>query len=296
MRNFGAYLLKHRSHAAFFALLCAVLPFIGLPTGWISAVIIALVTLRFGPKAGLYILMWVVLPAVVLAVKGDWWLAVQLFLFGNVLAWLLAYVLYEFKSWILVLQITALLGIAGILIVHAIIPHVDHWWIAKLGSYISGLNSDLNMGISLPHMHKLVLFLAKIATGMQAVLILFNGLVNLLFARWWQASMFNPGGLRRELSHLRMTKLANMVLLACLIAVALNANLAWDLLPVIALPFVVAGLSLLHTVCRRIKHGWFLLVMLYILLVFMFPYVVGLLVLAALIDSWYDFRMKYSLV
>jgi uncharacterized protein YybS (DUF2232 family) len=64
------------------------------------------------------------------------------------------------------------------------------------------------------------------------------------------------------------------------------------LLPVILLPFIVAGLSLLHAMMANKKGANALLAGTYCLLFLLFPYVAGLLALLGFADSCYDFRRR----
>ena len=70
LKTLGLYLLKNRYNAIWVAFVCALLPFVGLLTSWISLIIVALVTLRNGLKEGGFILIWVALPAIVMSFLG----------------------------------------------------------------------------------------------------------------------------------------------------------------------------------------------------------------------------------
>lgn len=295
MREIGAYLLRHYTVAAFVALLAVLLPFFSVPVGWVAALVIAYITLCRGAKAGLYILTAAMLPLVILVFKGDWGLGLLSIFAGNVLIWLFAVVLRRTESWAMVAQTAAVVGIVVIAIVHIHMPDIHQWWLTKFSSLLPQFTKQMGLGISAQQMHSMVLIVAKIATGMQVVLVFLRGLFYLFFARMWQAYMFNSGGLKRESYQIRMGKIYSIVMILFCIAIVAGSNFAWDCLPVILLPFFLAGLSLIHAIAARHKNGFVAVIAMYILLFFLFPYVAGLLVLAAFVDSWYDFRIRYQL-
>ena len=63
LHRFASYVMRGRRQAVIVGLLFTILPLFG----WVSNVIVSLVTLRKGAKEGAIVLLWIILPAVVVA-------------------------------------------------------------------------------------------------------------------------------------------------------------------------------------------------------------------------------------
>lgn len=116
---------------------------------------------------------------------------------------------------------------------------------------------------------------------------------NLFAARSMQARLYNPGGFREEFHGLRLTPLQNAL---CLVPVL--AAEFWPGAEAVAgvglLPVLMAGLGLLHGVAARKQWGGGPLVVTYLGLFLMAPVVTPLLLMAAVADSFFDFRQKLA--
>ena len=132
--------------------------------------------------------------------------------------------------------------------------------------------------------------LGSFATGVQAIVILTSGLVNLLFARWWQANLFNPGGLRQELYNIRLNKVFSVVLLAGVMLGMTGFGLFVDFIPVIALGFIIGFLSLVHNIFAQKQFGWSWYILFYTVFLYgvLSPFgliFIGFVMLISLTDS-----------
>lgn len=292
MRNLGLYIMSHRRNAAWVALLFALLPFIQLPTGWISSVIVGLVTLRKGPKEGLWVIAWVALPAIALLCLGYPGLMISMVAVRCLLVFLLAWLLRRYNSWLMVLEVIAIIGLIGVALTHLIIPQTSLWWASHLSQFTAQMSSSLNLTTSPQLLKDYVSALSKIASGSLAVFVLSLDLLTLFLARWWQCVLFNQGGLRKEFYNIRMGYAINAALILCLLGVVLGSDFALDALPVLMLPFVIAGLSLTHVFAAHKNYGAGMLACVYIPLILFLPYVSILLAAMGAIDSWYDFRSR----
>jgi len=115
----------------------------------------------------------------------------------------------------------------------------------------------------------------------------------LLLARWWQASLYNPGGFRQEFHSLRFSARAGTSLLVLMLLIGTYGleYRPWAVL--FAVPLSVAGLGLVHAraAYRRLGAGW--LTLFYLLWLFLDP--VKLIVIGvAVADSWLDFRSRWK--
>jgi cellulose synthase/poly-beta-1,6-N-acetylglucosamine synthase-like glycosyltransferase len=119
---------------------------------------------------------------------------------------------------------------------------------------------------------------------------MFLSIVLLMLARWMQAALYNPGGFKQEFHKLRVEQKAGLILIAAMLLASFGVLIpeAWVLYLVI--PLLFSGIALVHAVVaiKNLSRMW--LVTFYVLL--MLPITVQMLVLFALIDSWYDFRSR----
>jgi hypothetical protein len=288
VRNLAAYVMRGRKHAILLALLFTFIPFVG----WISDVIVALVTLRKGAKEGALVLLWVLLPSVVLAIVSYPQLWLYDIVGGSLVSYGLAVLLHYSNSWARVLQVGALVGIVSVFIVHICVPDITQHWLQTVTNYLSTAQQQFNWNIAPVNLQQIAYRLAKIATGVQVALLLLGDLFNLAIARWCQAHLFNPQALAPELRNVRISYFAVAMLILVLLGCLAGMAAAIDSLPVVVLPFILAALSLIHScvVSMKITKWW--LIGFYGLLVLFLPYLIVLLVLVALIDCWLDIRRR----
>lgn len=295
MRQFGKYLLANPLHALLIALFCALLPFVLIPGGFIAAIVIGLVTLCKGARIGFIILLGVALPVIAL----NLWKIGSLFdllLIHCGLVWLLASVLRATGSWRLVLEIMTIIGIMVVIGFHWVLPDVSMWWIDLLKKHAANLRAFSGGQIT---EDKLIATLGKtvsIITGCVSDIVLLGVFTQLLVARWWQAAMFRPGALAKEFFEIRNSPWIAIVLAATVFAALLDQDLALDLLPILIMPFLIEGLSLLHQWARIKKEIVYLLIAAYIGLIFLPLLLITILALAGYIDSWYDLRKRFFVV
>lgn len=120
-----------------------------------------------------------------------------------------------------------------------------------------------------------------------------SGFASLALARWWQAQLYNPNGFGREFRQLRLppqVALALLVVGAALILPGPDYRI-WLALP--GMPFVIAGVALVHGMAALKQWGRGPLVAMYVAWVLLSGPITATLFLLALIDSWADFRGRY---
>lgn len=127
-------------------------------------------------------------------------------------------------------------------------------------------------------------------TGFLTAGILFFAILQLIFARWWQAAVYSPGALRKELYHIRLSKLAGVLFILSLVLAYLGNAVVLDIMPILYLLFAAAGLSLLHYVFKIVspKTGWIWLTIVYLTMVVS----IIMIALLGLIDIWFDLRVQ----
>jgi hypothetical protein len=117
-----------------------------------------------------------------------------------------------------------------------------------------------------------------------------SGFISVALARYWQAALYNPGGFRQEFQQLRLPPVIALGLVAIGLAVALLGPQYRVWLALLGLPFVVAGLALVHGMAALKEWGRGPLVAMYLAWFFLLGIVTATLFLLALADSWIDFR------
>ncbi len=121
--------------------------------------------------------------------------------------------------------------------------------------------------------------------------ILFHIVVAIILARYWQSVLYNPGAFKKEVYEFRWPIKWVCFLLVGMVFVMLSPFL-WvqASLPGFLLPLLLAGLAVGHYIIsiRFEKHRRFFVFLMYLLLLFSYPF---FLVLAGY-DSWVNLRNK----
>lgn len=288
--RFAEYVLRGRREAVVFALIFSAIPFLGC----IGMATMALVTLRKGAIEGLFVLMWIALPTLVLVVLGHPMPFLYGILGGGLVLWLLALVLRATASWLIVIQVTALLCLLSILMVHLVVADVNSYWVEVLNNIYKPFNQTLTQQLkgSQLNFQGIISIMAQFSTGLMAVFFAISNLFNLLIARWLQSLIYNPGGLQAEIYNVRLDFSADLILGVLIVAALSGWAWAWDFLPVLIMVFFLAGLSLVHAMVAHFKNMWAWLVLFYGLLIVLLPYMLGLVVTAAIVDTWSNLRQR----
>ncbi len=273
MRSLAEFVMKGRRQAILAVVLTAAIPL----TYFISAVIVALLVLRKGFREALLVMVWALLALALWTLFPSMSMEQP----ANLLPFLLlfavtglAMVLRTSQSW----QLTVLLAIVvGLLFefylriqpaaVDALMMRLDQLFEQ------SGIEGSVDRGY-------LIAWIATTQTLMAVLL--------LMWARWLQARLYNPGGFRDEFHRLRIESKAALplVILGLLSATGIGVPEAW--LFYFALPFLFSGAALVHATIalRQLSPLW--LVAFYVV----FTVIIRLLLLLAVVDSWYDFRKR----
>ncbi|MEM0954576.1 MAG: hypothetical protein AAGI24_10595 [Pseudomonadota bacterium] len=285
MKALATYVMKGRTQALWVSVLGAS----ALLFCWLSAAVLALVTLRKGPAEGGYLLAWAVLPAAfLLGVFGD---AGPLGMILGTTA--LAIALRWSVSWELTL--CASTGI-GLLTGLSLLAFGENY-LQELEAYFAALFENLQAQLASTQgtAGREVTLVAPGPVSIAGLLGLMNSLscvVCLLLARWWQAQLYNPGGFRQEFHGLRFstgTSAATVLLMLGISSLGMEYR-PWAAL--FGLPLSLAGLGLMHARVAYRGQGSAYLTLFYLLWVTLDAVkviVIGL----AIADSWFDFRQRW---
>jgi hypothetical protein len=253
---------------------------------WISAAVLALVTLRKGVGTGAWLLFWALLPSgVLLYATGD---SGPLALLLGSMA--LAVVLRSTVSLPLAaLTSVAVGGLAGLLAMTVGGQYLDQM-VALFGGFLAQLEQQLSEG---GEPVQLVRPTAAQIAGMLGAGVAMMSVLCLLLARYWQAALYNPGGFGTEFRALRFTPGVASALALCGVAVAALGPEYRTWAVVVMMPLNFAGLALVHArvAARGQGSGW--LVGFYLAWLLLDP-VKLMVVFAAIADSWFDFRQRWA--
>ncbi len=288
MRALAEFVMRGRTQAAIAAALGGFLPLV-------SAAVVALVVMRRGLSDGFIVFLWALLPAVLLVVfygTGDSSLFVLSLapVVTLIVTMLAAVVLRITASWQKAVVVSVLCGVLAALSLQLFLAaHLDAvvQSVSEVFLEISQERTRQGIGdvpLSSPDKFFIVGALAYSCT--------LNALLCLVLARWWQASLYNPGGFQAEFHQLRLGHLQALLLLGPVIYCLLvnNYSGSWGYLA--ALPFLFSGIALVHWLVKQRHFGGIWLVIFYIALIFSQP-VVLLTVGIALLDSFFDFRGRW---
>jgi hypothetical protein len=313
LERFTTFLLRNRWQTMLLVFVASFVPVLGI----IGTLVAALVTLVKGIGEGALLMLVATLPYicsfflvgnhdVTLPIAA--WAAVGVAVLSNTLTWVFAAMLHRKASWNTVFQVAALIGVVVICGIHLVYPDVADWWGVQLQAYYEQaqavtqqLKNAAGSSVAVPTLgdsqREAIQVTRSYATGVMTAFILFNAMIQLIVARWWQAIVFNPGSLRRELRNIRLSKLAGGLFILSLVLSYFDNSVITDIMPVLYLLFAAAGLSLIHYLIGLLQSPmvWFWLVFLYISIIFALPLSLWLVGILGLLDVWMDIRKKVGI-
>ncbi|ODC02478.1 hypothetical protein BFW38_01885 [Terasakiispira papahanaumokuakeensis] len=275
--------MQSRVRATSVATIAAAVPFLG----WLAAALVALVSLRMGPKEGLMIMLWTLLPGIYYWVTGGSPGVVV----GQVTVGLMALMLFSGYQLSL-----ALLAGAGVLIGVALSvtwlpPDAEQFLMSRLVDFQS-LQSSL--GLDASAIGQVKVQVSALLNGVISAVQWVMTCLSLFLARWLQSALYGPAEAFGQ--EFRRLQLPRWSVVAAIVLGFLASQQMWllPLLPVLMGPFLIAGLSVIHGIFML--RGWssFWLGGIYVALIFALPEVSLLLVLVAMADSWVDFRHRLA--
>ncbi len=268
MRGLAEFVMKGRKQAIIAAMVLGIFPLVNL----LTPVITGLVALRRGPGEALAVIAFALLPLAAWAMIGD---VIPLILLFGITA--LAVVLRETESW----EFTLLLAIVVGVVVEVYLrlqPALLDILLQRMQEYLQANQVE---GLEMSDIRA---FLPSVFGAVY----MFLSVLLLMVARWMQATLFNPGGFKKEVHALRMEHKVTLVLVLLMLMADFGVLVPDGWILYMVIPLLIAGIALVHGVIakRNLPSIW--LVVFYALL--MLPLALQLVVLAAIVDSWYDFR------
>jgi hypothetical protein len=118
-------------------------------------------------------------------------------------------------------------------------------------------------------------------------------LAAVILARWWQSVLYNPGGFGKEFRGLRLLPGLTLALILLMVLCYVSGNpylSTW--IVVLVVPFLVSSIALIHWTVASKKLGGNWLLVFYLLMLFFMQFVLPVLVIMAVTDSWMDLRKR----
>lgn len=281
MRALADFIMRGRMQATLVVVGSAAVPLLF----WLSAAASCLVLLRRGPRDAVGILAWAMLPAL------GWWhfgeprtLLVLLGALG------LALLLRAGHAWSRVVLLSIPVGLVYGVILGTVLREPIAALAGELNKLMPQMLDGVYQQMSVEERTRLEALIAPVLTGLMASLLQLASLLCLMLGRYWQATLYNPGGFGREFRALRLPAPLALGLVAVMF-LAPNLGLELALLtPLCSVPLALAGIALLHSLAAGGRLARFWLVGLYVSMLLFMHLVYPLLVALATIDSLMDFR------
>jgi hypothetical protein len=296
LQGIAQFSMRGRWQAAGVIALLSVAALMLPPFSYLASGVIALCTLRMGPKEGVKVVLatTVIFSLITGLLLNNIYLS-GLFLISSWLpifgaSWILGYT----RSLAMSLLATTALSIVLVLGFYLVIPDPSLWWQQVIAPFAESLTQQPNWQFDQAQTHAIVLNLSSMMTGLMAAGLSLNIMLGLLIGRSWQAKLYNPGGFADEFQQLRLGKSIAILTLVIMVVTALPLGDGMAILsaclPVLLVVFTLQGLSVVHAIVRQQKRHSFWLVAVYVLLLVMMPQMAVLLTIIGVLEQWFNFR------
>ena len=295
LRDLVVFTMQGRWQSAIIIATMSLLALMLPPVSYLASGIIALCTLRAGPKEGITVLLIatsVFALAAMLLMNQP--LLAGVFLMLN---WLPVYgislMLGYTRSLSMSLLVTTGIGILLVVGTYIILPSPAEWWLQMMMPMVEMLEAQPGWKLSQTETQSFVSALSRVMTGLLVAGLFANIVLGLLLGRAWQAELYSPESFAKEFQQLRLGKVAATVMAVTTVTALLASSsvpLLQDCIPILIVLFVVQGLAVTHAIVRlQQRHKAWLIVM-YILLLIMTSQMAVLLALIGVLEQWFNFR------
>ena len=281
MNTLSAFIMRRPLNAAFVVFL--IMWFFPI-VNFVALVILALYTLREGLHVSLPVLgaaivciSWTTLKGSSVSVP----VTLSIIAIGNILLlWALAVLLRNTGNWSLVITIMIVCGAIVSVLFHHGMSEVLTWW------------HNHEFRFTWQGSDKIALFPQKYIEGASMIIAwLLSDFFLLFLARFWQAKLYNPGQLRPEVQRICLPRAMSTTFIALLLgAVFFKVSILFTIVAILGTGFLIAGMSLVHWYLYNRQAGRFWIIAFYVLMIFLNFYMVTLLVIVALVDSFLNLR------
>ena len=269
------------------------------PVSYLASGIVALCTLRAGPKEGITVLL---MATVVFALAAmslmDQPLLAGIFLISN---WLPVYgislILGYTRSLSVSLLVTTGIGVLLVVGTYIVLPSPAEWWLQMMGPMVEMLEAQPGWKLDEAETQSFVATLSSVMTGLLVAGLFANIVLGLLLGRAWQAMLYTPESFAEEFQQLRLGKTSAIVMIVTTVTALLagpSVPLLQDCMPILVVLFVVQGLAVTHAIVRLQQRHTAWLIVMYVLLLIMTSQMAVLLALIGVLEQWFNFRQGSS--
>lgn len=263
------------------ALLGFALGFLPL-VSFVGAGVAATWALRRGVFQAQWALAGILAPGIILAWQGD-----PTSLVGGIALLALVGVLRSRANWGAVLQVLVVLGALATFALEMLFAGQLAVLVDITRQAVGGFAQELIEQIPAD---QLDVALRHLVVGSLSMATLGWTLLALVVARYYQSRIWNPGGFATEMLAIRLSPYFAMALVAVVMLGGAIGSDAGRYVPVLLLPLIVAGLSLVHGFLAAKNAPKGAHVAPYVLAVLLLSFVVPLLLVLAVADSFMNFR------
>jgi len=298
LRSIAVFAMKGRWQSAIATALLSFGALLFPPLSYLASGVIALSTLRMGPKEGVMVVLATTLVFSLLAGLVLKQLSVSgMFLLTNWLPVLgVSLVLGYTRSLAASLLAAAGLGIVVVLGAYLVLQDPALWWQQMIEPFMATLAQQPEWTLSQEDTQSLVNSLSVMMTGLMAAGLSLNVILGLLIGRAWQAKLYNPGGFASEFHQLALGKSAAMLTIVTMVLTSSplgeSLSVLRDCLPVMLVVFALQGLAVVHAIVKQKQRHKFWLVAVYILLIVIMPQMLVLLAMTGVLEQWFNFRRR----
>ncbi|OCH99134.1 hypothetical protein A8135_07715 [Legionella jamestowniensis] len=290
LRKQGRFLLENETYALAYIAILALVPF----AAWLSAAIIALLTLRKGWMPGFKGVAVGVLALLLLSsLSSSWSLAFITAVMAFLPCYLAAGVLHSTTNWRFAVAFIVLQALIGILLIHWLAPEFINEQYQFIQAVLKQLERDDVIADLLSNQNTVnPIVIANYVMGIQAVSIVLSTIASLMLARSVQSGLFYPGGYRQEMLNFRASSLGVILLVIAVVAAYQENPLAISVLPVLVVYYAGAGISIGFNALYKGKKGMSRLILLLIPLILLPFVIIPIYVVLGALDSLFNFRLR----
>ena len=278
MRGLAKFVMNGRKQAILAVVLLGLVPLVY----FLNPVVVGLVMLRKGTQEAGIVFAWAVLSIGAHAVIGDF---IPLIMLCGISG--LAWILRKTESWEFTLLAAIAIGLA-VEVYLRLQPLVLDVLFLQMELYLETNNLQ---GLQLGGEGVQREDFRESLTSFLGAMYMFVAIMLLMLARWMQASLYNPGGFQQEFHALRIEQKVAMILLGLMLLASFQVLIPQTWILYLILPLLFSGMTLIHALAAKKQLSSLWLAALYAVL--MLPVVVNMVVLLALVDSWYNFRKRF---
>lgn len=266
--------MRGRMQASAVAMLGYIIPML-------TPLVVALVTLRRGASEGTILLLISLVPALISIAVSE---SSPLLIWITLVSLIVVYV----PALVLRLSVSLPYALLAVILISVLI---SAFALNYAGDRIVDAFSVLMQGLSEQQADERfadVMSSKASISGMITYMLAINGIGGLLWGRWMQALLYNPGGFGSEFRELRLGVLFAVLCFFGSVYCRLQGIEYWWWSNALALPLILVALAIVHNVVKA--RGWSTpwLVLCYLAVFIFGPFVM----LLGFLDTWLNFRSR----